>query len=207
MSSYPAFNAMKVFSEGEAEDDGADDTDAAQIYGAKVESQISLKVEPFAFPDGDADGYFAPNAASDDEVERMVHAAAPTLSNEPVQVASLEPVDPSRFSDMLAMPHAYEPGSAFRVIEENVSISMPDERRARYQEEIIPFRDTKPIAGGAGRKRISGRRRAARRRAADRSARHQGAGCRQRHPRRRGHDRRTPRGSCASRSIAACSTS
>lgn len=142
--SYPAFNALQVFSDGEAEDEPDEDGDPAQLYGAKVESQISLKVEPFTFPSDADEGYFAPSSAGDDEVERMVHAAAPTLSNEPVQVASLEPVDPSRFSDT-SDAASYEPGSAFRVIEENVSISMPDEGGARYQEEIIPFRETRPI--------------------------------------------------------------
>ncbi|KQT44351.1 peptidase M23 [Aureimonas sp. Leaf454] len=144
--SYPAFNALKVFSEGEAEDDGADGTEAAQIYGARVESQISLKVEPFTFDPAGTQTFFEPNEAGDDEIERMVHAAAPNLSDEPIQVASLEPVDPSRFSES-SDAAAYEPGSAFRVIEENVSISMPDSEGIRYQEEIIPFRETKPITG------------------------------------------------------------
>lgn len=135
---YPRFDALKVLAEGAPEKDAAD---PAQIYGDKVENEMSLKVEPFAFENLDDSGDIL-----EDQAEQLVRDAAPTLSYEPVQVASLDAVDPFRFSSDDGGTD-YEPGSAFRVIEENVSVAPSDgaDEVPLYQEEVIPFREAKSI--------------------------------------------------------------
>ena len=147
---YPAFDALKVFADGG--EDAAAGGDTAQIYGDKIENEMSLKLEPFAFDDLDTSGEI-----EDDQAEELVRDAAPTLSYEPVQVASLDPVDPFRFAsddDELE----YEPGSAFRIIEENVSVATPDgaDNVPLYQEEVIPFRETKTIVAALAESGYSG---------------------------------------------------
>ncbi|WP_244639551.1 M23 family metallopeptidase [Aureimonas endophytica] len=140
---YPPFDAMNVFSSGEDAIAAAPDGDGeAQLYGAKVESEMSFKVEPFSFSGGD----FGEETTTD-EAEALVRAVAPTLSYAPVQVASIEPFDASRFapdSDVAV----YEPGSAFRVVAENVSVAPrgSEAEASRYAEEIIPLRETTAIA-------------------------------------------------------------
>ena len=135
---YPRFDALKVLSAGEPEKDASD---PAQIYGDKIENEMSLKVEPFVFDDLGDNG-----ETCEDQAEQLVREAAPTLSDQPVQVASLDAVDPFRFSsDDGAME--YEPGSAFRVIEENVSVAPSDgaDEVPLYQEEVLPLRESKSI--------------------------------------------------------------
>ncbi|RYE87599.1 MAG: M23 family metallopeptidase [Hyphomicrobiales bacterium] len=137
---YPAFDAMKVFAEdGDAAPEV--EADAAQIYGGKTESEMSLKMEPFDFADLDESGEI-----DDQQAEAQVRGIAPTLSYDPVKVASLEPVDPLRFA-LESDAQDYEPGSAFRVIEENVSIAAPNAPAEipLYNEEIIPFSTQKTI--------------------------------------------------------------
>lgn len=138
---YPAFDALKVFADDDTADEEVAETDAAQIYGAKVESEMSLKVEPFVFDKAEPSTEIA-----EEEAEALVRAASPTLSYEPVQVASLAPVDPFRFSTDSDAPE-YEPGSAFRIIQENVSVAVPDDLDTMplYNEELIPFRKELPI--------------------------------------------------------------
>ncbi|KAB0677087.1 peptidoglycan DD-metalloendopeptidase family protein [Aureimonas leprariae] len=142
---YPPFNAMTMFADTAGADaDPASGADGAQIYGAKVESEMSLKMLPFT----PADLPGPDDEASDAEAEALVRAASPTLSEKPVQVASAEPFDASRFASGGGGDVAvYEPGSAFRIVPENVSVA-PRETPAeasRYAEEIIPFRETVSI--------------------------------------------------------------
>ncbi|BDA86076.1 peptidase M24 [Aureimonas sp. SA4125] len=134
---YPPFDPMKVFTAGDG--DEPEEADPAQIYGDKIESQMTLKMEPFSFSDLDA------TEIDDVQAEAQVRMAAPTLSYVPVQVASLDPIDPLRFAPDPAAED-YEPGSAFRVIEENVSVAIPDgDDIPLYNEEAIRFSETQPI--------------------------------------------------------------
>ena len=137
---YPPFDAMKVFTAGDSDDSEPEEADPAQIYGDKIESQMSLKMEPFSFDDLDRTGEI-----DDAQAEVQVRMAAPTLSYAPVQVASLDPIDPLRFAPDNTVAE-YEPGSAFRVIEENVSVAAPDTTGVPlYNEEAVPFAEKRSI--------------------------------------------------------------
>ncbi|WAJ29685.1 M23 family metallopeptidase [Antarcticirhabdus aurantiaca] len=148
---YPAFDAMRVFSdddetdiaEGDAEPNGGDADEPAQFYGAKVDANVTLTVEPFDFSRSFADV----GAVDAEEAERLVRQTSTMLSDQPVLVAALQTIDPLRF-DSMADAASYEPGSAFRVVEENVSLAVPDNsgsQASRYAEEIVPVRERRAI--------------------------------------------------------------
>ncbi|EAU40608.1 peptidase, M23/M37 family protein [Fulvimarina pelagi HTCC2506] len=145
---YPDFNPLAIMSETEP-DSGTDDADrlslaSAQIYGERVETDIMLKVSDFPF---DEASYENTPPLTSETAEQLVRQAMPGLSYEPVQVASLSRVDPFRFG-FGSEADEYEPGSAFRVIQENVSFE-PSEtanERPRFYEEILPLREAQSIS-------------------------------------------------------------
>ncbi|QKD15116.1 M23 family metallopeptidase [Mesorhizobium sp. NZP2077] len=137
---YPPFDPMQVFG-----DDG-DDTPAqpatasaasGQIYGAKVESEMSLKTVDFPIETATFD---EKSDLSADEVEKVVREAGTDLSDGAVQVASLHYVDPQRFGEAFAesMAGSYD----VKIVPENVSVSPRaaiDDKAPAFAEEIIPF--------------------------------------------------------------------
>ncbi|WP_370638452.1 M23 family metallopeptidase [Aurantimonas sp. VKM B-3413] len=157
---YPRFDPLKIFarpSAGETADESSKDDDGAQaasagaaepaqIYGARVESEVRLKVGPFVF---DSASYERTEPLDAAQAESLVRSVEPRLgSGGPVQVASLSTVDPGRFN-LTSDVTEYEPGSAFRVIEENVSLAVSDptdDPLPRFHEEILPLREKMSVA-------------------------------------------------------------
>ncbi|WP_189524521.1 MULTISPECIES: M23 family metallopeptidase [unclassified Mesorhizobium] len=139
---YPPFDPMQVF--GNDSDDGAAAQPAAaasaasgQIYGAKVESEMSLKTVDFPIETASFD---EKGDLSADEVEKVVREAGTDLSDGAVQVASLHYVDPQRFGDAFAesMAGSYD----VKIVPENVSVAPranADDQAPAFAEEIIPF--------------------------------------------------------------------
>lgn len=143
---YPDFDPMAVFADEEEDASGSRGAvvvDTSQIYDARVEPDVALTMEPFDFSapfDSMAD-------IGTQEAERLLRAAIDADGAMPVQVAALAPFDSGRF-DMAHDASAYVPGSAFRIVEENVSIAVADDAsaaRGRYLEEIVPFREDRAI--------------------------------------------------------------
>ncbi|RWN50127.1 MAG: M23 family metallopeptidase [Mesorhizobium sp.] len=135
---YPPFNPMQVFGDDRDGNTGQPATAAAgQIYGAKVESELSLKTVDFPI---ETAAFDEKSDLSADEVEKVVREAGTGLSDGAVQVASLHYVDPQRFGDAFAesMAGSYD----VRIVPENVSVSpraAPDDQAPAFAEEIIPF--------------------------------------------------------------------
>ncbi|WP_287208775.1 M23 family metallopeptidase [Mesorhizobium sp.] len=135
---YPPFNPMQVFGDDRDGNAGQPATAAAgQIYGAKVESELSLKTVDFPI---ETAAFDEKSDLSADEVEKVVREAGTALSDGAVQVASLHYVDPQRFGDAFAesMAGSYD----VRIVPENVSVSpraAPDDQAPAFAEEIIPF--------------------------------------------------------------------
>ncbi|MEC5291484.1 M23 family metallopeptidase [Aurantimonas sp. C2-5-R2] len=149
---YPSFDPLKIFADAADGESGTDAAEPAQIYGARVESEVQLKVQSFEY---DEAAYERVDALTAANAEQLVRSVAPGLSYRPVQIASLATVDPMRFNLTSDAPD-YEPGSAFRVVEENVSLatSDTDDTLPRFHEEVIPLRETTKIADildGSGR--------------------------------------------------------
>ena len=143
---YPPFDPMQVFG-----DDG-DSTPAqpatasavgGQIYGAKVESEMSLKTVDFPIETASFD---EKSDLSADEVEKVVREAGTDLSDGAIQVASLHYVDPQRFGEAFAesMAGSYD----VKIVPENVSVSPRvalDDQTPAFAEEIIPFTKDRDI--------------------------------------------------------------
>ncbi|TPI36766.1 M23 family metallopeptidase [Mesorhizobium sp. B3-1-6] len=143
---YPPFDPMQVF--GDDSDDNAQPATATavagQIYGAKVESEMSLKTVDFPIETASFD---EKSDLSADEVEKVVRDAGNGLSDGAVQVAALHYIDPQRFGDAFAesMAGSYD----VKITQENVSVApraTPDDQTPAFAEEIIPFTKDTDIA-------------------------------------------------------------
>lgn len=140
--SYPPFDPLQVFGNDSA--DTVAPAPAGQIYGAKVESEMSLKTMDFPMQTAAFD---EKSDLSADEVEKVVRQAGAGLDDGAVQVAALHYVDPQRFGDQFAQPLA---GSYdVRIVPENVSVAAraeADDQAPSFAEEIIPFTKDRNIA-------------------------------------------------------------
>lgn len=137
---YPAFDPLEVFAE-----DGAPTAPSVamgQIYGARVESEVSLRMEAFPL---DAP-YDTRSELSADEVEAVVRNTGAILTDGDIQVAALHYVDPQRFGD--GLPGTSLGNYGIRVVPENVSIA-PRERHAaepsEFAEDMVVARRDEPI--------------------------------------------------------------
>ncbi|PDQ18820.1 peptidase M24 [Mesorhizobium sanjuanii] len=144
--SYPPFDPMQVFG-NDGDDDAQPATASAvpsQIYGAKVESEMSLKTIDFPI---ETAAFDERSDLSADEVEKVVREAGNGLSDGAVQVASLHYVDPQRFGEAFAesMAGSYD----VKIVPENVSVApraIADDQTPAFAEEIIPFTKDRDIA-------------------------------------------------------------
>ena len=141
--SYPAFNALDVFAEDE--ETARANADTGSIYGAKVESEVSLKTT--AFPVDDAE--FSSGAdLTADEVEEYVRVTGAALTEGDVQVASLEYIDPLRFGNDaggLELPATY----GVKFVPENVTVAPQTDdaqMNVEFAEELISFRADRKIS-------------------------------------------------------------
>lgn len=138
---YPAFDPLEVFAE---ETPAAPTVAMGQIYGAKVESEVSLRTTPFPLADV---AYDSRSELSAEEVEAVVRNTGAILTDGDIQVAALHYVDPQRFGDGLAGTALGNYG--IRVVPENVSIA-PREPAAgstsEFAEDMVVARREEPIA-------------------------------------------------------------
>ncbi len=137
---YPPFDPLAVFAEGPA---GPQPADTGQIYGAKVESEVSLHVVDFPV---NSTGFDATSDLSVDEVEKVVRDTGALLTDGDVQVASLHYVDPVRFGG--DSPFGLGPSLGVKITQENVSVAPraeDDQSSEGFSEELIPFRQDADI--------------------------------------------------------------
>jgi murein DD-endopeptidase MepM/ murein hydrolase activator NlpD len=142
--SYPAFDAINMFAVIGGDSGGG--IEASQIYGAKVESEVSLKTTPFNVTTTKFDNN---NSLSLEEVEEAVRISGATLTEGDVQVASLHYLDPLRFG---SSGTNFELGApkGVKIVQENVSVARranQETATTEFAEEILPIRsDATPIA-------------------------------------------------------------
>lgn len=139
---YPSFDPLAIFSNDEALPAAVNHTGA--IYGSDVESEVSLKTIPFPTHGGNL--ALAP-AMSLEEVEENVRSNGSILTDANSQLSALYYVDPRRFAadendvDLTA-------GLAARIVEENMSVSAPEQvtpNTPEYADDIIPIRQATGI--------------------------------------------------------------
>ncbi len=140
---YPSFDPLAIFSADDNIPAVANRTGA--IYGSDVESEVSLKTLPF--PSKDAQFALA-GSMTLDEVEENVRSNGSVLTDGNTQLSALYYIDPRRFAaddadvDLTA-------GLAARVVEENMTVSAPDQvvpQAPEYADDIIPIRQDTKIA-------------------------------------------------------------
>lgn len=139
---YPAFNALEVFSEGPSTPPPAN---TGQIYGAKVESEISLRVVDFPIS---ATSFDTSADLSVEDVENIVRETGILLTDGDVQLASLHYVDPLRFGASESL-FSLGPSIGVRITQENVSVTARNDdselNSDGFSEELIPFRNAANI--------------------------------------------------------------
>lgn len=146
--SYPPFDPLEVFAEPQ---EIAEAADMAQIYGAMVESEVSLQTRDFPLKTASFDMQSDLTAA---EVEAVVRNTGAILTDGDIEVAALHYVNPQRFGESLATTVLTDYG--VRVVPENVSVSVQDDAQedwVEFAEDIIPVRaPARPVAvlGEAG---------------------------------------------------------
>ena len=114
---YPAFNPVTIF-EGANDASGAG-LETGEIYGAMVESEVSLKTAPF--PLTDATFELSANLSLE-EVEEAVRISGTALTEGDVQVASLHYLDPLRFGNGEG-DFALGASLGVKIVQENVSLA------------------------------------------------------------------------------------
>ncbi|MEO0498464.1 MAG: M23 family metallopeptidase [Pseudomonadota bacterium] len=113
---YPKFNPLAVFS-GDAGDQGVANA-AGRIYGAEVESQVTVQVVDFpAGPQATIDSYRMSLA----EAEQTVRENADILVDDTVQLAAFATVDAGRFDLAPAQELGLAPVNV-TVLEDNISV-------------------------------------------------------------------------------------
>jgi hypothetical protein len=117
-SDYPAFNPLDVFAEsGKTANHGGS---TGLIYGAKVDSEVTLKTTDF--PTNDTRDFEKSAVLSEAEAEAVVRATSADLSEGAVQVAALHYVDPQRFATA-ASANPFSTAFGVRIIQQNISIA------------------------------------------------------------------------------------
>ena len=120
-------------------------TTTGQIYGVKVESEMSLKTVDFPM---ETAAFDEKSGLSADEVEKVVRETGSILTDGAVQVAALHYIVPERFGDTLAT-QALNASYGVRIVPENVSVTPRaaiDEQAVAFAEDIIPFNTDRKIA-------------------------------------------------------------
>ncbi len=135
--SYPDFNPITIF---EGANDVADTgLETGEIYGAMVESEVSLKT--VAFPASGATFEQSANLSLE-EVEEAVRISGTALTEGDVQVASLHYLDPLRFGNG-AGDFSLGTELGVKIVQENVSVApraTAETPVTSFSEEIIPIR-------------------------------------------------------------------
>ncbi|MCV0394044.1 MAG: M23 family metallopeptidase [Rhizobiaceae bacterium] len=141
---YPSFDPLAVFAEDGAAEQVAE-APTGQIYGAKVDSEVSLRTVDFPIESATFEEAGDLTAA---EVEEVVRNTAAILTDGDVRLASLHYVDPARFGISGLTPESIAASYAARVVEENVSVfrrSRESREEREFAEDVIPFMTDKTI--------------------------------------------------------------
>ncbi|MDN5927843.1 MAG: M23 family metallopeptidase [Hyphomicrobiales bacterium] len=139
---YPPFSPREIFAE-----DGAEQTaTTGLIYGAKVDSEVSLKSGDFPI---DTANFDESTGLNSDEVEKVVRTAGAGLTDGDVRVEALHYVDPQRFGDSESLAKGSLAAQlGVHIVQENVSIARKDsdaDSTEGFAEDLIPFTGDKDI--------------------------------------------------------------
>jgi len=135
--SYPKFDPLDVL----AEDASVQTANTGLIYGAKVESEVTLKTTDFPLETATFD---EKSELSADEVEDVVRTTGAILSDGAVQVASLHYVAEERFGEPVDAQTLSTYG--VRIVPQNMTVTpKADDAQKDYAEEVIPIKADQPF--------------------------------------------------------------
>lgn len=141
---YPTFDPLQIFATDTSV--GPNNFRSADIYGAKLESEIALKSVPFPLNRGE---YPFAASISADEAEETVRTTGSILIEPDSQITALHYVDPRRFGQETTSLFDFTAGLNARIVAENVTISsyLPDEvERPEFFEDMRAIRTTTALA-------------------------------------------------------------
>ncbi|WP_375694394.1 M23 family metallopeptidase [Bartonella sp. AD24XZML] len=143
--SYPKFDSLSILASDSKNQNIAPQEDSGQIYGAKVETKLTLrsydfKVNQFDFDDSDT--------LTDEEAQQEVQKAGFTLEKSSELLSVLTLIDPLKLEDVSSPSQSTE-SPEVRIVQENVTVSPQSHRidlTKNYVEDIIPIRKKQTIA-------------------------------------------------------------
>ncbi|MEN0000928.1 MAG: M23 family metallopeptidase [Pseudomonadota bacterium] len=138
-ASYPPFNPLTIFAEGNVPPVPDSGVTGALIYGANVETEASITVSDFEL-NSDVDVFEF--SISADEAESLIRNDAALLAGGETKVASVHYVDPFRFGiEDPTLSTIVEPQTA-RIIPQNVSVAEPTAgtQALAYKEDFVEAR-------------------------------------------------------------------
>ncbi len=145
---YPKFDSLSMFA-SDSKIQAATSQDSGHIsghiYGAKVETQITLRNYDFII---DQVNFDDADILTDDEVQQELKKAGFTLEKNDELLSLLTLIDPLKLDD-LSSPSQFTDSPEVRIVQENVTIS-PQSRRIdlakNYAEDILPIHKKQKIA-------------------------------------------------------------
>jgi len=141
---YPAFDALAVFSDSGKAEPVEEAVASDQIYGAQVESEVTITVVDF---DPSSELIAKGPAQRERDIEELVRNAAPGLDTGATSVASLAYFDPSRFS---GQDSGFLSSPGVTITEENVSLAvkrpLEDRSAPRFEERLIRVRNEASVS-------------------------------------------------------------
>ncbi|WP_375618005.1 MULTISPECIES: M23 family metallopeptidase [unclassified Bartonella] len=143
--SYPKFDSLSILASDSKNQNIVPQEDSGQIYGAKVETKLTLrsydfKVNQFDFDDSDT--------LTDEEAQQEVQKAGFTLEKSSELLSVLTLIDPLKLEDVSSPSQSTE-SPEVRIVQENVTVSPQSHRidlTKNYVEDIIPIRKKQTIA-------------------------------------------------------------
>ncbi|WP_019219608.1 M23 family metallopeptidase [Bartonella florencae] len=141
--SYPKFDSLSMFAT-DSKIQATPSQDSGHIYGAKVETQITLRNYDFII---DQTNFNDADALTDDEAQQELKKAGFALEKSGELLSIYTLIDPLKLED-LSSPSQFE-SPEVRIVQENVTIS-PQSRRIdltkNYAEDLLPIRKKQKIA-------------------------------------------------------------
>ncbi|WP_019222620.1 M23 family metallopeptidase [Bartonella rattaustraliani] len=141
---YPKFDALSIFA-----DDSKTPTvkleDSGYIYGAKVETKITLRSNDFIIDQVNFDGE---DTLTEEEAQKEVKKAGFALEKTNELLSLLTLIDPLKLEDISSSSPLTETPEV-RIVQENVTVSPQSHRidlTKNYAEDIIPIRKKQKIA-------------------------------------------------------------
>ncbi|WP_208436214.1 M23 family metallopeptidase [Bartonella phoceensis] len=140
---YPKFDSLSMFA-SDLKAHAPKLQDSGYIYGAKVETKITLRNRNLILDQVDFDDA---DILTDDEVQQELKKAGFALEKNEELLSILTLVDPLKLED-LSSPSQFTESPEVRIVQENVTISPQSHRidlTKNYAEDIIPIRKKQKI--------------------------------------------------------------